>query len=408
MNRYLRIMKIAGGKDSTYRNMFMTVIVIVTLTALILAGYGCGGHQNGRSGPVSMDLQKAGPVSGLVKHARCFRIEPNPAGFRVILSDPWKSGKVFARYQLCPGEIPKEREPDITYIPVPVKDIVASSTTHAGFLTAIEAGELLTGLNNPERLYDSVLYERFTNGRLLKMGRDLEYNLEFLVSLHPSLVLQTGIEGQYNPDPRLKEMGIPVFYILEWMESSPLGRAEWIKVFGLLTGRSRLSDSLFSAIESRYLDLRQSGAHARIKPRVFTGTDFKGTWYMPGGKNFMAGFFRDAGMDYPWASVDQSASLALSFEAVLNEVGDAEIWIGVPVDSASQLLDIEKRYSYFRAVREKRVFTLTNRRNNHGGNDYWETGPVRPDLILQDMLAIAQPFLLKGHNWNYLKPLIFD
>jgi iron complex transport system substrate-binding protein len=129
---------------------------------------------------------------------------------------------------------------------------------------------------------------------------------------------------------------------------------------------------------------------------------------MPGGKNYMAVFFRDAGMEYPWASVDQSASLALSFEAVFNRCGNAPVWIGVPVDSLSQLLAMERRYEGFRALRDRRIYSLTNRLNSHGGNDYWESGPARPDRILEDLISIAHPGLVPGHQCYYFKPLIFD
>jgi iron complex transport system substrate-binding protein len=264
------------------------------------------------------------------------------------------------------------------------------------------------GCNNPERLYDTLLFNRFQKGNLLRTGRDLGYNLEYLITSKPDLVLQSGIDGQFIPDPRLTATNIPVMFILEWMEPTPLGRAEWIKVFGMLTGRIRTADSLFRLIEKEYLDIATLGREAPEKIKVLTGNVFKGTWYMPGGKNYMTRFFEDAGMDYRWSDNDQSASLAMSFESVVYHLADAPVWINVNVDTLSQLIAGEARYAVFRAVKEHRAFSVSNRVNAHGANDFWESAVVRPEKVLADLLAIAHPELMPDHKWNYYKPLIYN
>jgi len=343
-----------------------------------------------------------------VAYAKGFRVEKNEIGTILILSDPINIGKEIARYRLLKTASDSPPLKGYIDIVVPVQKLAASSTTHAGFLSALGAGDQLMGCNNPERLYDTVLFNRFINGDLLRMGRDLEYNLEFLISSRPDLVLQTGIDGQFSPDERLAKVGVPTMFVLEWMESTPLGRAEWIKVFGLITGKSEKADSLFNQFETNYRHLEVLGHSTKDKVKVLTGNVFQGTWYMPGGKNYMTKFFEDAGMDYLWKDSDQSASLALNFESVVHKLADAPIWINVNIDSLSGLLASEERYSIFRAVKEKRVYSVFNRTNSHGGNDFWEGAVVRPDLVLEDLLAIAHPDLLPDHKWNYYKPLTFN
>lgn len=342
------------------------------------------------------------------KYAKGFRWEEKDQSYSLILTDPWKPGRVFARYRLIAGDVDKGKREGTQDIGIPVSSVAASSTTHAAFLSAIGAGDRLTGCNNPEKLYDSVLYNRFVRGDLVRMGRDLEYNLEYLVAKKPDVVLQSGLEGQFNPDSRLTDIGIPVLYILEWMEPTPLGRAEWIRVFGMLAGKRSEADSLFNAIEGDYLALADLGHSTVSKPKVLAGTDFKGTWYMPGGRNYQARFFEDAGMDYIYRQTDQAASLALSFETVVNDLRDAPVWVGTTTDSVSRLISMDGRYSVFWALRSGRVYSITNRVNHSGGNDYWESGVVRPDKILADLLYIAHPELLPGHIWNYYKPMIAD
>jgi iron complex transport system substrate-binding protein len=344
----------------------------------------------------------------MVKYARGFRFEKLGDETVLIIADPMRAGREIARYRLLSTGSQKKPETGYTDIRVPVTSLAASSTTHAGFLAAIDSRDRLIGCNNPERLFDTLLLDRFKKGNLVRTGRDLDYNLEFLIASKPGLVLQTGIDGRFSPDARLTESGIPVMFILEWMEPTPLGRAEWIKVFGVITGRTWEADSIFRSMESNYLNLADRGRNTSVKIKVLTGNVFKGTWYMPGGKNYMTRFFEDAGMDYIWKDNDQSSSLALSFESVVYRLADAPVWINVNVDSISELLASEERYTAFRAVREKHVYSISNRINSHGGNDFWEGGIVHPDLVLADLLAIAHPELIPDHSWNYYKPLVFD
>ncbi len=401
----LRGKRVVDDKNQRLRGDDRSILLVLVVGMMMMLG--C----QGRREPVKLpDQQKVIADTSVlsVRYAKGFRIENGADGTVLVLTDPVRQGKEIARYRLIRSKTGVQPLIGCTDILVPVQDLAASSTTHAGFLSAIGAGDQLMGCNNPERLYDTLLFNRFMNGNLVRMGRDLEYNLEFLIASKPDLVLQTGIDGQFTPDARLTGMGIPVMYVLEWMESTPLARAEWIKVFGLVTGMTREADSLFIVIEKNYLALAKMGREAPVKIQVLTGNVFKGTWYMPGGKNYMTRFFEDAGMDYLYRDTDQSGSLALSFESVVYKLANAPVWISVNVDSLSQLIAAEERYSVFRAVKERRVYSVFNRVNAHGGNDFWESAVVRPDMVLADLLAIAHPELLPEHSWNYYKPLVFN
>ena len=375
------------------------------LVLLILISAGCAPSH--RPAVTAGEAAQQADTSLLqVRYAKGFRFERAGEGVLMILSDPMDNRREIARYRLLRNSSANPVK-GCTDLAVPLQRIIASSTTHAGFLAAIGSGRSLMGCNNPERLYDSLLYERFSEGTLARTGRDLGYNLEFVIASRPDLVLQSGIDGQFVPEPRLTAAGIPVMFVLEWMEPTPLGRAEWIKVFGLITGRSAAADSVFRIVEARYLDLANKGRGAAEKIRVLTGNVFKGTWFMPGGRNYMTRFFEDAGMDYQWKDNPQSSSLPLSFESVVHNLSEAPVWVNVNVDSLSHLLAAESRYSVFRAVRDKRVYSVSNRINDRGANDFWESAVVRPDAVLADLLAIAHPELIADHRWNYYKPLIY-
>lgn len=389
---------------SGYTHNLLNLLSVIAVLFVLLS---CQGNQHPKDDKAQNVANRDTSVL-TVKYAKGFRIERDSQGTTLVISDPVKTGREIARYRLLrskSGVTPRKGYTDMVF---PVNRVAASSTTHAGFLSVIGSCGQLMGCNNPERLYDTLLIKRFEEGDLVRVGRDLGYNLEYLIASKPDLVLQTGIDGQFSPDVRLAETGIPVMFVLEWMEQTPLGRAEWIKVFGLITGKIRAADSLFNLIERNYNSFAGLGRHAPEKIKVLTGNVFKGTWYMPGGKNYMARFFEDAGMDYLWKNTDQAASLALSFESVVYRLTDAPVWINVNVDSLSQLMAAESRYSVFRAVKEQRVYSVFNRVNSRGGNDFWESAVVRPDMVLADLLAIAHPELMTDHRWNYYKPLVFD
>ena len=398
------------GRVSGYiRDVRGYLILPVFIGILVVSG--CKGRLDQRQTPgIRPSASLVDTTLMKVSYAKGFRFEEAKEGVTLILSDPENVHKEIARYRLIKPESKSGIIPisGCTDIVVPIRGLAASSTTHAGFLSALGAGAQLMGCNNPERLYDTVLISRFNKGEVVRTGRDLGYNLEFLIASKPNIVLQSGIDGQFKPDPRLTSVGIPVMFVLEWMEPTPLGRAEWIKVFGMLTGKSRMADSLFDVIKNNYLYCAKLGREAPEKVKVLTGNVFKGTWYMPGGENYMTRFFEDAGMDYLYKSSNQSSSLALSFESVVYQLSDAPVWISVNVDSLSQLLAAESRYSVFKALKNHRVFSIFNRVNSLGGNDFWEGAVVRPDRVLADLLAIAHPELAAGHRWNYFKPLIFN
>lgn len=401
----LKLIMESGGICSRLRGTDTNMVGVLILLLVVLMG--CQGRRE-QAGIAAAGFNLADTSAMQVRYAKGFRFEIMDGNPILILSDPHSNGKEIARYRLMESQSASETPAGYTDIPIPVASLAASSTTHAGFLSAIGAGDQLMGCNNPERLYDTVLFNRYQKGQLVRMGRDLEYNLEYLIASKPGLVLQTGIDGQFVADPRLAGMDIPVMFVLEWMESTPLARAEWIKVFGVITGKSHIADSLFNEIENNYLACAGLGRKAPEKIKVLTGNVFKGTWYMPGGKNYMTRFFEDAGMEYLYKDTDQSTSLALSFESVVYRLSDAPVWISVNVDSLSQLIAAEARYSVFKAVKDHRVYSVYNRVNDHGGNDYWESAVVRPDWVLEDLLAIAHPELKPEHIWKYYKPLVYN
>ena len=341
-----------------------------------------------------------------VKYARHFTVSTYKNFKSLIVINPWEEGDTLVSYVLYPKGVPA---PDVTWaefkIPIPVDEVVATSSPHVGWIGLVGELRKITGVADARYLYNREVYDRSIAGEISHVGTLQDNNLEILLDLSPDLVMRTGFENVRNEDSRLVEAGIPIFYDLEWMEASMLARSEWIKFVGAFFGKDQEADSIFRYVEKAYQQAIDLVAEVANKPSVMTGNNFKGTWYMPGAESYLAKLILDAGGDYHFKNERSKGSLPLSFEVVLDELVDAEYWIGPNATSLKELEMMDERYSLFKAFQDGNVYTFDKRMSENGGNDYWESGMTRPDLILKDLIKIFHPELLPHHELYYHKKL---
>jgi iron complex transport system substrate-binding protein len=191
---------------------------------------------------------------------------------------------------------------------------------------------------------------------------------------------------------KIQELGIPIVINSEFLEQHPLGRAEWIKFMGLFLGKEAEADSIFNWIEVEYLKHQKLAESFTEKPTILTGIPYGGTWYLPGGENYGARFFEDAGCRYIWSDDSTSGFLQLSLETVFDRAMDADFWIGVgSFETYEELEAADGRFAKFSAFRNQRVYNYNGRIGPTGGNEYLELGYLRPDLILKDIIQVAHP-----------------
>jgi iron complex transport system substrate-binding protein len=200
--------------------------------------------------------------------------------------------------------------------------------------------------------------------------------------------LQTAFDSKNARDEALVNAGVPLVYNIDWMEKTPLARAEWIKFVGVLLNENERADSIFKVIERNYINLKKIADSIDYKPDVLVGGLYKDVWYMPGGQSFKARLLADAGTDYLWKNDSTEGSLALSFETVLEKQMNAPIWIEVQFKSKKELLSSDERYAYLDAFKIGAMYHNRKRTTETGGNDYWEMGLCRPDEILSDLIRI--------------------
>ena len=291
-------------------------------------------------------------------------------------------------------------------VEVPVSRLVVTSTSHIPFLTMLDASNALVGFPNLDYISSAAIRNRIDMGQVKDVGAANGINHEMLIELNPELVI-TYISGPDRGElDQLEQSKIPYVINLDFLEESPLGRSEWIKFVGLLIGKYEMADSVFRNIERHYLELLQHKSDLARKPTVFSGVMYGDTWFVPGGKSFVAQFIEDAGGVYSWSDLNQSGSAELSFEAVLDRNTATEFWIGAGGYTTRQdILQADTRYSNFDAFTNDQVFNYHGRIGATGGFEYLELGGARPDLVLADFIKILNPKAIPEYELYFFKKL---
>jgi iron complex transport system substrate-binding protein len=275
-----------------------------------------------------------------------------------------------------------------TLIELPLERVAIMSSSNVGYFSLLNQLDLIKAVADGDRLYNKKLRQGIDLGSVRVLGNSASVNTEQLLVCDCDIFVQTAFQSVKSTDRALKDAGIAVLYNTDWMEKTPLGRAEWIKFFGLLTGKNEQADSIFRVIEQNYIALKQLADTLDYKPDVLVGALYKDVWYMPGGASYKAHLLADAGTAYHWANDSTEGSLALSFETVVANQLNAPVWIDVPFRTKKELLASDERYAAFDAFKIGTMYHNLNRANESGGNDYWETGLCRPDEVLADLVRI--------------------
>jgi iron complex transport system substrate-binding protein len=212
-------------------------------------------------------------------------------------------------------------------------------------------------------------------------------------------VLQAGLDallavnyGQYDniEAARIEKLGVRTVYINEWQEGSPLARAEWIRVLGALTGRLHEADSIFHDVESTYMGLifDKETLQQSADRSIMSGNNFRGTWYVPSGKNYLAYLFKDAGAEYPFYEQERETSIPLTVEETLRYFHDADVWVGAGGSSLAELAQMDEKHTWFKAYQNGRVYNWRKQSLPSGANNFWERGVVHPEEMLEDVIHI--------------------
>jgi iron complex transport system substrate-binding protein len=285
-----------------------------------------------------------------------------------------------------------------------ITKIVVTSTTHIPALELLEVEHRLVGFPGTDYVSSKKTRQRIAEGKVRELGKNEGINTEVLLELNPDVVVGFGVEGVNKTFETIKKAGIPVIYNGDWVESSALAKAEWIKFFGVLFNKEKEADSIFNQIERDYLAAKDIAKQAKTQPTVLSGAMHKDVWYLPNGSSPEAQFLKDANVNYLWQDTTGNGSLALSFEVVLVKAKNAQLWLNPSYYSSfEQLEKANTLYSNFEAFKNRNIYSYVNTAGETGGVLYYELGTTRPDLVLKDLIKICHPELLP----EYI-PYFFD
>ena len=344
-----------------------------------------------------------------IKYATGFKINLIEKGLKeLIVWDPWNSGKIFQKYYLVNrGEqISKPLPKDGVRVDVPVNSIAALSSTQIGILKFLGVEDHIVAVSLRDRIYDEALNKKAQSGEIEAVGHAESLNFEKIVEVDPDLVMVAGFMKITDRETKLMQAGLPVAYNIEWMEASPLARAEWAKFIAAFFNKEAEAEQHFNQVEQRYHALKSLVKSVKSKPSILSGYNFKGTWYMPGGQSYLGQFLRDGKADYCWFSDSTRGSIPLSFEVVYDKQADADIWFGPgQCKNIKDLEAMDERYTLFKSFKTKEVYCYTKRMKEGGANDWFESGVMQPDVVFKDVIKILHPEVLPDYELYYYQKL---
>lgn len=281
--------------------------------------------------------------------------------------------------------------------------IVCMSSTYIAMLDALGQVGRVVGVSGMEYISNPHVLAR--RDEIKDVGAEINY--ESLVGLKPDLVLLYGVsDALAATTDKMNELGIPYMYVGDYLEESPLGKAEWMVVLSELTDCRAAGERVFGAVPERYDALKRLVSGVTRRPAVMLNTPWNDSWMMPSVNNFVVRLIRDAGGDYIYPKNTSHSSVAIGLETAYGLIREADVWLNTGrVTSLEELLAVDEKFSDAKAVREKRVYNNNLRLTPGGGNDYWESGCVRPDVVLRDLIRILHPELLEEGDLYYYRHL---
>lgn len=344
-------------------------------------------------------------------YATGLTVQNTETGIYVTVKKPWPDATKDYTYKLIPASSQKRElipEPDAgTIIQVPVKRIIATSTTHLPPLDLLGVEKSLVGFPETDYISNSTIRNLIESGNIQDVGINERLDVESVILTQPDVVIGYGVEGENPTYNNIQKAGIPVLFSGAWVEKHPLGRAEWIKLYGLLFGKQKQADSIFNKIKNDYLQAKELVVDLP-KPTVIAGATWKDVWYLPYGDSWQGLILADAGCNYIYENTSGKGSLAYNIEQVLKDAQKADYWIAPgSYTTYSNMLADNQAYGQFKAFQQKKLYTFALKRGSTGGFIYYEEASMRPDLVLKDIIYLTHDRdLLKDYQPYFFSTLL--
>jgi iron complex transport system substrate-binding protein len=345
-----------------------------------------------------------------IKKAERFKLEKKSGWTEVKIINPWQGAQgVNQKYYLVRrgSAIPTGIDSS-SVIYVPVQKIICMSTTHLAMISALGEERSIAGVSGTGFIFSPVILKNVEKGLVVDVGYEANLNRELILKLSPDLIMIYGIGSESSGYvARIKELGIKVIINGDYLETDPLGRAEWIKLFGALYCKENSADSIFNSEVEEYTRLKSFiDENIRSRPKVLLGLPFKDTWYISPGNSFISKLINDSGGDYLWKETESSFSMPFGIENVYLKGLTADYWLNIgSAGSKNEISSVDPRLNDLPCFKNDNLFNNNKRITSNGGNDYWESASLYPHLLLKDLAAILHPELFKGQELFYYRKI---
>lgn len=339
-----------------------------------------------------------------IEYAQLLKIEQCDGYKLVTVVNPWKDNAVLRMYALVDRDaaMPEDIPEEATVVGVPLQRMCVSTSVHANLFMQLGTEKAIGSVCDANYILSEDILGLIKSGSIADAGSSMNPNVEKIVQLNTDAVLMSPFEGaSYG---LLEKTNIPIIECADYMETSALGRAEWIRFYGMLVGKEREAEDLFREVQENYLRLKEIAENASSKPKLLADMLNGQTWYMPGGKSIYGALFDDAGTNYCIGDKNMSGTQSLSLEKVMKDALDADSWLlkyGQAEDYTYESLAKENEaYTKFDAFKNKRIFGCNTLKT-----PFYDEVPFRPDVLLADVIKIVHPDLLPEHELKYYTPL---
>ena len=361
--------------------------ILFLLTIVLLTA--CGEQRPPQSWAERLQESTA-PDSLVFRYARLIHVEQREGCRVVYIDNPWMQGKGLHTYVLVPYDAPLPDDlPGGTIVRTPLRRSVVFTSVHCALIDQLQATAQVAGVADLKYIKVPFVQEGVQSGRIADCGDGMSPVVEKIIDTEADALLLSPFEnaGGYG---QMEDINIPIVECAEYMEMSPLARAEWMRFYGMLYGKEKEAEQLFAQVETNYTTLKQQAATVADRPSVLVDKMAGSVWYVPGGRSTIGQMLSDANADYPWADDTHSGSLQLAIETVLERAGESDFWL-LRYDSPTpltmlQLLSEKDGYRMVRSVENERVYGC-----NVTTSMFYEETPFRPDLLLQDLIKILHP-----------------
>ncbi len=344
---------------------------------------------------------------------------PNSAsGFEIVATQgastvvrilsPWQGaeGVIKEVFVSRNGEVPPEGFGGVSVKAAPER-VVCMSSSHIAFIDALGKVESIVGVSGAEYITNEHIGEGVAQGKVREVGYDSNINYEVLASLRPDVVFIYGTSGENGAiTSKLEELRIPYVYVADHAERTPLGKSEWVVALGEIFDVRMAAEECFGGIAERYESLRLGMLDCAERPKVMLNSPYKDVWFVPADDSYVVRLIEDAGGEWLCAGSGGHSSYPISGESAFVYLSQADFWLHT--NSARTLVALmseNPKFATTKVVRSGGVYNCTARSTQAGGSDFWESGALRADLVLADMIAILHPEVANGHTLYYYEQL---